>query len=93
MLLLSDPEEFEGGHFVAGHGHLDLDLALPRYGGVLVRSDVPHGVTHVAKGRREVFAVEFWTHQEPGAAETRPDPVRVAPVDGDDGGGGAAGEL
>ena len=81
VLLLSDPaKDFKGGHFVA-HGHPDVDLVLPNHGGVLVRSDVPHGVTHVERGRREVLAVEFWAHHEPHATDARPDPVRVAAED------------
>ena len=91
VLMLSDPlSDFEGGHFIAEHGHDATELDLPHFGGVLIRSDVPHGVTMVTRGKRDVFAVEFWTHQEADHGETRPDP-RHPPRDTKAGGGGTAG--
>lgn len=78
VLLLSNAASFGGGHFFARAGGADLDLALDNHGGVLCLSDAPHGVTHVTRGKRDVLAVEFWSHHEPLSNETRPDPVAAA---------------
>ena len=56
ILLLSRPgEDSEGGHFLL-EGHVGLEL--PLFGGVLVASAKPHGVSHVARGRRDVRSVQ-----------------------------------
>ena len=77
VLMLSDPgSDFDGGHFVARHGHDAYEVDLAHFGGVLIRSDVPHGIGMVTRGKREVLAVEFWAHQAANATEHRPEPRR-----------------
>lgn len=82
ILLLSRPgEDFEGGHFLL-EGHVELEL--PLFGGVLVDSAKPHGVSHVSRGRRDVVVVEFWGHHEPNASDWRPQPEFVGASDAKD---------
>ena len=82
ILLLSRPrEDFEGGHFLL-EGHVELEL--PLFGGVLVDSAKPHGVSHVSRGRRDVVVVEFWGHHEPNASDWRPQPETVGASDAKD---------
>ena len=82
ILLLSRPgEDFEGGHFLL-EGHVELEL--PLFGGVLVDSAKPHGVSHVSRGWRDVVVVEFWGHHEPNASDWRPQPEFVGASDAKD---------
>ena len=82
ILLLSRPgEDFEGGPFLL-EGHVELEL--PMFGGVLVDSAKPHGVSHVSRGRRDVVVVEFWGHHEPNASDWRPQPEFVGASDAKD---------
>ncbi|KAL7574777.1 hypothetical protein ACA910_017337 [Epithemia clementina (nom. ined.)] len=69
-VALSDPDEYQGGHFQLLSNA--VQVKVPRLSGVVFFSEASHGITPITAGERRVFVTELWEYASVPLGSSRP---------------------